>query len=391
MRLPERVQAGGAPAQRPGRPLPRPRSGLPHVCFVAPALWPVLSDDPAIPVIGGAEVQQRLLARLFARAGYPVSVVSCDFGQPQPAFAHGITVHKTFRPDAGLPVLRFLHPRLTATWQALTRADADIYYVRAASMLVGVVARFCRRRGRRSVYAAASDADFVPGHRQIRYARDRLLYEHGLRSVDQVVVQNAAQLAACRRHFGRNATLIPSGYEPPPQARLGGGDLVLWVGRVIPGKRAELFLELARRLPARRFALVGGAGDDAAYAERIRREAAALPNVECTGFLPLAATEAWFDRARVLVNTSFYEGMPNTFLQAWARGVPTVATVDVGAPVQQVFAEPAAGAALIERLYTDAAAFAQASRACRAYFEQMHSADAVLAHYARLFEEACPA
>src|SRR5918993_169557 len=85
-----------------------------HVCFVAPHLWPVLSRDPALPMVGGAEVQQALLVRLLARAGHRVSVISLDFGQPDRAQVDGAIVHKTFRPQEGIPVVRFLHPRLTS-------------------------------------------------------------------------------------------------------------------------------------------------------------------------------------------------------------------------------------------------------------------------------------
>ena len=112
-----------------------------------------------------------------------------------------------------------------------------------------------------------------------------------------------------------------------------------------PGKRPELLLELARRLPQRRFVMIGGAGSGGllaprGYFERIRDQAAALPNVEFKGFLPFEQADAWFDHARVFVNTSRFEGMPNTFLQAWARGVPTLATVDVGSPVGTLCQEP---------------------------------------------------
>jgi glycosyltransferase involved in cell wall biosynthesis len=116
--------------------------------------------------------------------------------------------------------------------------------------------------------------------------------------------------------------------------------------------------------------------------ERMRSQAAAQPNVEFKGFLPLAQAEAWFDRARVLVNTSLYEGMPNVFLQAWARGVPTVATVDVGVPPHRVATTLDQLAAEVEAVFEDQSR----GEACRRHFEHTHSSAEVLERYARLFE-----
>jgi glycosyltransferase involved in cell wall biosynthesis len=79
--------------------------------------------------------------------------------------------------------------------------------------------------------------------------------------------------------------------------------------------------------------------------------------------------------------------MPNVFLQAWARGVPTVSTVDVGAPVNTVFQDAGQGAARVATLLSDSALWTQASHDCLAHFERNHSASEVLARYARLFDE----
>jgi len=52
-----------------------------------------------------------------------VSMITLDFGQPPRAEVDGIVVHKTFRPREGIPALRFVHPRLTATWRALREVE----------------------------------------------------------------------------------------------------------------------------------------------------------------------------------------------------------------------------------------------------------------------------
>ena len=366
----------------------------PHLCFVAPYVWPVLSRDPSIQVVGGAEVQQSILARLFAENGYAVSVISLDYGQPDPAVIDGITVHKAFRERAGIPVLRFVHPRLTTMWRALRAARADVYYQRSSAMWTGVVAEFCRRHGKRSIYAGASDRDFEIGQEQITLARDRWLYRRGLARVDRIVAQNPFQLESCRRNHQREALVIPSCYVPAAHARRASleHDCVLWVGTIHDYKRPHWFLDIAERLPHRRFVMIGGPSIGGerlkpGYFEALRARAAGLRNVEFTGFLPLADVERWFDRARLLVLTSVYEGMPNVFLQAWARGVPTVASVDVGAPVNTVFADVPSGTARVETLLSDSALWTQASHDCLAHFERNHSAAEELARYARLFDE----
>jgi glycosyltransferase involved in cell wall biosynthesis len=373
------------------RASPRPRRRT-HLCFVAPYVWPVLSRDPAIQVVGGAEVQQAILARLLAAEGYRVSMICLDYGQPDQAVVDGVTVYKAFKPDEGIPVVRFLHPRLTTMWRLMEEIDADVYYHRSSAMWTGVMAEFCRRRGKGSIYAGASDRDFVRGEEQIKLARDRWIYRHGLAEVDAIVAQNAYQARSCLAHHGRIATQIPSCYVPPEDFKPGQGEFVLWVGTIHDYKRPEMLLEIARRLPGRRFVMIGGpsVGGERfkpGYFEKIRDEAQQVPNVEFKGFLPLAEVEPWFDRARVLVCTSVYEGMPNVFLQAWARGVPTLATVDVGVAANQVFASLEDAAALVERHFRDDAHWRAASARCRSHFERTHSAANVVEKYGQLLEE----
>ena len=374
MYRPEAMPRGAAAGGRPEKLL--------SICFVAPHAWPVLSGDSAIPVVGGAEVQQCILARLFARHGHRVSMICLDYGQSDRAVVDGVRVLKAFGVQDGLPVLRFVHPRLTSMWRALREADADLYYYRSASMWVGVTAEFCRLHGRRAIYAGASDRDFLPRQGgQIRYARDRWLFRRGIERVHAIVAQNEIQRSTCRRTYGRDAVIIPSCYPLPRNHPAGEKDLVLWVGTVHANKRPGLLLDLAERLPQRRFAMIGGPGADAAFYESIRARAAGIANLEFKGFLPLAEVERWFDRARVLVNTSLFEGMPNTFLQAWARGVPTASFVRVAPEVNRVAADADGLAQSVEFLFQHP----EAGERCREYFERTHSTAHVLQRYTELF------
>ncbi len=371
----------------------------PHICFVAPDTWPVLADDRSIEAVGGAQVQQTLLAKTLARRGFRVSMICMDYGQPEQVTVDGVTVFKCHAPIEGLPVIRFFHPRLTGMWSALRRVDADIYYQRAAGALTGVTATFAKRYGRRFVYAAAHDLDLARDQTWKLFQRragwrDRQLFQLGLKLADDVVAQHMGQVRDSQRWYGRAATLVPSCYALPPNHRADPNGVVLWVSALRTWKRPELFLELARRLPHLRFRMVGGpsaeVGGESHFA-RIKEAAAAIPNLDFVGFVPFAEIDAHFNAARLFVNTSDYEGFPNTFLQSWSRGIPTVSFCDTGSTlngerVVNVAAGPDEMAGLVERLTEDDNYWDETGRRVRDCYQRSHTLDAAMDVYSRVFE-----
>ena len=298
------------------------------ICFVGLQNLSVLAPEFKAPTVAGEPVQQTLLARALARSGHEVSMVVSDHGQPEGIVCDGIRVLKAYRPDAGVPVLRFIHPRWTGLWSALMRANADVYYTSCAGMQVGLLAMFCRHFGKRFVFRSASDSDCDKSRLLVQHARDRWLYDYGLRRADAILVQSAGQAQTLLRSYGLQSRVAGMLVEPPLSAPTHELD-VLWVGNLRRVKRPDRVLWLAARLPWAAFHMAGGAlpGEEALFAG-VRDGAAAYANLTFHGPLSYLDAAELYGRARVLLNTSDVEGFPNTYLQAWIRGVPVVTLID---------------------------------------------------------------
>jgi len=214
----------------------------PTICFVGLGNLPVLAREYGRLGVGGAELQQTLLARALATRGFGVSMVVADYGQPDGATWDGIKTYKAYRPDAGLPVLRFIHPRWTGVWAAMRRADASIYYTSCAGALVGQVALFARLQGAKVIFRIASNSDCDPAALLIKYRRDKSLYRYGLRHADLVLAQTPQQQQALLENFRRESRVVPSLTDTGGR-RLGRAERdidVLWVGNLRPLKRPAL-------------------------------------------------------------------------------------------------------------------------------------------------------
>lgn len=364
------------------------------ICFLGLDNLPVLASEFLDHGIGGESVQQTLLAMAMARRGHDVSMVVRDLGQPDGMRRRGIRVFKSYAAAAGVPVLRFLHPRWTGLWSALARADADLYYTSCAGMELGLLALFCARMRRRCVFRTASDSDCDPARLLVRHARDRGLYALGLRRCDAILVQSRAQGHALRRNYGlpsRMAGMLVERAAPAALAAKRDID-VLWVANVRALKRPDRLLEIARALPDARVHMVGGALDgEQALFDAVEREAATLPNVRFHGRLSYGQARDLYARARLLVNTSDVEGFPNSYLQAWACGVPVVTLIDPDGVIAEhglglVARCPEQLIPAVERLLADPIGLHWAGRRCSGYIAEAFDESRVLAPYLETFE-----
>ena len=365
----------------------------PHVCFVAPYTYPSLVPGTGAAVAGGAEVQQAQLMRLLAADGYRISVLSQDFGQPERCVREGIEI--CLLPEhAGrwIKGLRWLVPRLTDVVSLLDELKPDCVYVRTATAYLLPAAWYARRRRRRLVYASASDLDFRPGRNPLLTRRDDALFRLGLKGVDTFILQNQAQAAMLRSTRGREGVLIPNVHSEPGAGVAAIDGPILWVGTMAAIKRPGLLLELAALLPHRRFVMIGGVGaaaDAQLFYEQVAKAAAGLSNVDFAGFVPPAEVGLRFDGAALLVNTSSAEGFPNTFLQAWRRGVPSLSFVrpEVAQGTVDTLActDVADMAAQIEALLQTPERWREQGRKCRVALDRHHAPEAVLPLYQRVF------
>lgn len=299
------------------------------ICIVGLDDYPQLANLKDAKYVGGESVQHVLLARAWRDLGHDVAMIVQDHGQGRVTDVDGIRAVAPYSRNEGIPVLRFAHPRLTGMIGAMREIDADVYYQSPAGAPTGITAWFCRKHGKRFITRIASDLACIPGKQLIQFWRDRKIYEYGLRNADLIVAQSEQQRTLLRQNYGLKSEVLDMAVEMPSGPQPTKDIDVLWVSNLRPVKRPEVVLDLARRLPNVKFVLAGGAlpgADD--YFRTVMQAASDVPNLTCPGAVPYSDVGALFSRARVFLNTSEIEGFPNTFLQAWIRGVPVVTFFD---------------------------------------------------------------
>jgi len=363
------------------------------LCFVSLGAYGALTGKN-VGYVGGAEVDQILLAKELVRHGFDISFVTFSEGKEDRNSienADGIKLIKVY--SKGDVTKLGLLSKSHYLWRAMRAADADIYFEEGVS---GIVALFCYLRRRGFAYCIASDEFAVKKSLLGKKLLERIGVRLNARLATVVNAQNDFQAEAFKQNFGKSCFTIPPAYllsnqvhqktQPP---------VVLWVANIKSPKQPELFLKLAEAIPEVSFQMIGGAGseDPLSYYDEIKESASRISNLKFMGFVPFHAIDQYFQQSSIFVNTSSYEGFPTTFVQAWAAHMPVVSlNVDPSGIISknkigfysQTFQQMVSD---VKRLLDNKDLLSEMSRNARAYVEREHDIKVITARYLKVLEK----
>ena len=292
---------------------------------------------PAIAVgehngAGGSERQLALVASRLEKLGWEVTfIIDKEFRAQRFAFSR--VLQAPFRYLGGSKL--FLLPDILALIRAIHASRASIVLLRAGGPFISIgmlLSKFLL--GCKAIHWIQIDADVISQGSWKRRLHG-LIYMRCLRFSDLVIVQSKNQEQAVSKAIPKACIK----FVPNIDARLPTeGDrihslkrtlsnsplpVVLWAGNTMKKKRHELAYQVAQQLETCVFLIAMIRSDNSRY-EAAEREASQLENVRFLGEQTQSEMEEVFDLADCCLNTSTIEGFPNTFLQAWSRGIPTV-------------------------------------------------------------------
>lgn len=288
------------------------------ICFIIPSVYGYFSSNSGLTG-GGAERQLYLLSQEL-KESYDVHFVVDDFNQPATERRQGVTLHRAVFSGESKSRLNILR----TVFSAMRNANADVYIDRNPPRTASITYTFSRLIRSRWIYNIANDAN-ISNRPESLSVPFQLWFRHAVMNADAVIAQTEHQTSLLNERYNKDSAVVPNGYPlaesvVPHDKRT----YFLWVGRLSEEqKQPHLFLDLAESLPEYSFVLVGPADNDEYHQQILDREQC-LENVRYDGPVDPEEIYAYYEEAIALVNTSAFEGFPNTFLEAWRVATPVI-------------------------------------------------------------------
>lgn len=217
----------------------------------------------------------------------------------------------------------------------LRKISPEIIYQRGGSAYTGVAGFYAKQAGCRMIWHISSDSDLSDDQKWAVHLPHKFIEKNmlrwGIKNADVIITQSEFQKKTAKGINPRAIFHITRNFHPCPQGK--GSDsrsnTIIWIANIKKVKQPELYIELSKELVKRNIqveCLMIGApavGADE-YQMAIEAGIADSGRVKYLGPMPMDGVNELVGKSLLLINTSQWEGFPNTFIQAWMRRTPVV-------------------------------------------------------------------
>ena len=292
------------------------------ICFFMKDAYPLFNPS-ATGVFGGAEVELYLLAKQFAhRKKYRVKFFVGDYCQPETEIIDDVEIVRLkYSNLEEYPQWYYKILRRIFIIKKLAFDSSDIFFTKTASDSLGYIVLINKLIKRKRVFfKLGSDIDADISYWKSHNKLVSFFYKLSLKFVDCIICQTKTQQNMLSQWIDKETHVIKNGFFITSPSEKKKRDYVLWVSRYDYMKRPELFLNLARALPQEQFLMIMPGHEKAE--KDIMGQITTTDNLTFIKAVNFSEIQKYFEKAKCFVNTSEFEGFPNTFIQACLAATP---------------------------------------------------------------------
>jgi len=280
---------------------------------------------------GGSEYQAYLLSQEL-REQFEIFYISVGYEKEEYIIDNGIKIYTLKGPAffCFKDVYFLLKSKIV---KILNKEKPDLIYQRVAYSATGIAAKYSQEHGCPLIWHIDSKPDVeikklsVSKRILVDYFEKKYL-EFGIKNANCIIGQEDYHNEMLVRNFGKECTVILNSVLPVEKKQIVKTlpIKVLWIANIKPLKQPELFVDLAYHFKeddSLSFIMIGRPATGN-YQVKLEKRMQRLSNLEYKGELPIDEVNDLLRESHLFVNTSLYEGVPITFIQAWMREVPTV-------------------------------------------------------------------
>ena len=189
--------------------------------------------------------------------------------------------------------------------------------------MVGIAAFYAKLFGKKHLHRTAHLIDVNSSWIENNGIAGKI-YKYGLLNANKIVTQNKEHKELLLQNHAINADILKNAFEiknNQPHEKKN----ILWVGRFESWKNPVFFLNLAKTVSTHNFTMICPANENNKQEwKAFQKKTLRIPNLTFIEQVPFSEIQSYFNEAQIFINTSDFEGFPNTFLQAAQAKTPII-------------------------------------------------------------------